>query len=158
MGFWRDFFKGFKRGLSEELRNRQADRELPSEGASAFWQMTAPRFEAHVVALLRSMGWQTWEGARTTEGALRLQALDPGAPLGYGMRHVTIVHAPDVDEEAIARAADGLDMITRAVVIASGFFSDEARAAAAALNVDLLDGDQVAALVKRQDNPQYFGT
>jgi len=115
-------------------------------------------FQRLLVALFGEMGFEAEPGAPGEE-TVEFLAVNP-APIRGGR---VLVHgalaAALVDGEAVRTLLDTAraESAGRAVLVSLGRFSDDAREAARDAPVDLIDGDDLAALVKKH-LPQAWAT
>ncbi len=117
-------------------------------------------FERILLALFAEMGFEPQPGERTG-GTVAFCAVDP-TPIRGGRIYVHGVLAPegvpvDGDEVRALLDASRAESAGKAVLVTIGRFTDDARETAKDNPIDLLDGDELAALV-RKHLPQAWAT
>ncbi len=117
-------------------------------------------FERILTALFAEMGFEPRRSERT-RGTVAFCAEDP-TPIRGGRIYVHGVFAPEhdpVDGDEVRALLDAAraESAGKAVLVTLGRFSDEARESARDNPVDLIDGDALAALV-RKHLPQAWAT
>ncbi len=155
-------------------RSERASSEAP-EAASIAAPVRAPFGTAHELAWVQArgveglerllllvfaeMGFETEPAERTRE-TVDFQAVDP-APIRGGRIHVHGVLGAggpvEGDEVRALLEAARAGSVGKAVLVTLGRFSDDARNAARDEPVELVDGEGLAALVKKH-LPQVFAT
>jgi hypothetical protein len=130
---------------------------VQQDGARALWDMPADKFYIFARETLARTGISMKPAAYDFRGFLRFQADDPSAQVRLQSIQVLCIHQPEVGPDVVLASREGLVSIQRSMVISSGFFSDEAKAAAESMTVTLVDGDALAAMASRMTSPQLFG-
>ncbi|HET9595912.1 MAG TPA: restriction endonuclease [Anaeromyxobacteraceae bacterium] len=118
------------------------------------------RFEKMLVRLFGEMGFTAEPGDRG-QGTIDFYATDP-TPIRGGriyVRGVLPATAVPVDADEVLTLIDTAraESVGKAVLVTLGRFSEEARDTAKGNPVDLVDGDALAALVKKH-LPQAYAT
>lgn len=145
-------------------RGSPAAREAPAPDAAPelAWvrDLGVEGLERMLVALFTEMGFTTEPVGRAAR-SVELHAWDPAPIRGGRLRVHGVLTDPGVpvgaDEVRGAVEAARAESVGKAVLVTLGRFSGEARAAAKDDPIDLLDGDALAALVKRH-LPQAWAT
>jgi restriction system protein len=110
------------------------------------------------VALFGEMGFDAEPGQPRAE-AIEFFAVNPAPIRGGRLLVQGVLDGAEVDGDAVRALLDTAraEAVGRAVLVTLGRFSDDAREAARENPVDLVDGDDLAALVKKH-LPQAFAT
>jgi restriction system protein len=114
--------------------------------------------ERLLLALFAELGFEPGPAARRG-GAVEFEAVDPAPIKGGRVRVLGLPAGEEVDADSVRALLDAAraDGAGKAVLVTPGRFAEEARAAARDAPIDLVDGEALAALV-RKHLPQAWAT